>query len=69
VDLRGYFVWSLLDNYEWSLGYSKRFGIIHVNYETLERTLKESARFYSELIRSNGEALTARSPLSTIARP
>jgi beta-glucosidase/6-phospho-beta-glucosidase/beta-galactosidase len=40
-----------------------------VNYETLERTLKESARFYSELIRSNGEALTARSPLSTIARP
>lgn len=69
VDLRGYFVWSLLDNYEWSLGYAKRFGIIHVNYETLERTLKESARFYSEVIRDNGEALALPTPLSTIARP
>jgi beta-glucosidase len=69
VDLRGYFVWSLLDNYEWSLGYAKRFGIIHVNYETQERTLKESARFYSEVIRSNGEALAAAPPLSTTARP
>ena len=38
VDLRGYFVWSLLDNFEWAYGYSKRFGLIHVDYETLERT-------------------------------
>ena len=48
VDLRGYFAWSLLDNYEWSLGYSKRFGIVHVNFDTQERTPKSSARFYSE---------------------
>jgi beta-glucosidase len=59
VDLRGYFAWSLLDNYEWSLGYSKRFGIVHVNFETQERTLKSSARFYSEVIRTNGGSLTA----------
>jgi beta-glucosidase len=58
VDLRGYFAWSLLDNYEWSLGYSKRFGIVHVDFETQERTPKSSARFYSEVIRSNGASLT-----------
>ncbi len=57
VDVRGYFAWSLLDNYEWSLGYSKRFGIVHVDYETLERTPKASAHFYSSVIRSHGEAL------------
>jgi beta-glucosidase len=57
VDLRGYFAWSLLDNYEWSLGYSRRFGIVHVDYETLARTPKASARFYSEVIRSNGAVL------------
>jgi beta-glucosidase len=57
VDLRGYFAWSLLDNYEWSLGYSKRFGIVHVDYETLERTPKASAHFYSRVIRSHGDVL------------
>ncbi|MCI0444585.1 GH1 family beta-glucosidase, partial [bacterium] len=57
VDVRGYFVWSLLDNFEWSLGYSKRFGIVHVDYETQKRTPKASARFYSEVIRSNGSIL------------
>jgi beta-glucosidase len=57
VDLRGYFAWSLLDNFEWSLGYAKRFGLVHVNYETLERTPKASARFYSEVIRSRGAVL------------
>ena len=40
VDLRGYFAWSLLDNLEWSLGYSMRFGLVHVNFETQERTLE-----------------------------
>jgi beta-glucosidase len=59
ADLRGYFAWSLLDNYEWSLGYSKRFGIVHVNYETQERTPKASARYYSTVIASNGEVLGA----------
>ena len=57
VDLRGYFVWSLLDNFEWSLGYSKRFGIVHVDFETQVRTPKDSARFYSKVIASRGRAL------------
>ena len=57
VDVRGYFVWSLLDNLEWSLGFTKRFGIIHVDFATLERTLKTSAKFYSEVIRTNGASL------------
>lgn len=51
VDLRGYQVWSLMDNFEWGYGYSKRFGIVHVDYSTLERTLKDSARWYARLIR------------------
>jgi beta-glucosidase len=51
VNLRGYFAWSLLDNLEWVLGYSKRFGIVHVDYATQRRTPKASARFYSEVIR------------------
>jgi beta-glucosidase len=54
VDLRGYFVWSLLDNFEWAYGFSKRFGLIHVDYETLERTPKDSARFYAQVTRANG---------------
>lgn len=57
VDLRGYYAWSLLDNFEWSLGYSKRFGIIHVDLETQKRTMKQSARFYSEVIRTRGAIL------------
>ena len=57
VDLRGYYAWSLLDNYEWSLGYSKRFGIVHVDYATQQRTPKASAKFYSEVIRTRGAAL------------
>ncbi len=57
VDLRGYFAWSLLDNFEWSYGYGKRFGIVHVDFDTLERTPKSSARFYSEVIRSHGAVL------------
>jgi beta-glucosidase len=62
VDLRGYFVWSLLDNFEWSLGYDKRFGIVHIDYETQVRTPKASARFYSDVIRTNGAALGGASP-------
>jgi beta-glucosidase len=50
VDIRGYFVWSLLDNLEWSLGYTKRFGIIHVDFASQKRTLKRSALAYRELI-------------------
>lgn len=57
VDVRGYFAWSLLDNLEWAYGFSKRFGLIHVNYETLERTIKGSGRYYAGVIETNGEAL------------
>jgi beta-glucosidase len=57
VDLRGYFVWSLLDNYEWACGRSKRFGIVHVDAATLKRTPKASALFYRDVIRSRGAAL------------
>lgn len=57
VDLRGYFVWSLLDNFEWSCGYDKHFGIVHVDRTTMQRTPKTSADFYAEMIRSNGANL------------
>ena len=54
VDLRGYFVWSLLDNFEWAEGYSKRFGLIHVDYATQRRTPKASALWYASVIGQNG---------------
>lgn len=50
VDLRGYFVWSLLDNFEWAFGYTKRFGITYVDYETQERVPKDSFKWYRKLI-------------------
>jgi len=62
VDVRGYMVWSLLDNLEWSLGYSKRFGIVHVNYATQVRTPKDSARWYSGIIASHGSRLAEPLP-------
>jgi beta-glucosidase len=55
VDVRGYFVWSLLDNFEWGLGFSKRFGLVHVDYGTRERRPKDSFHFYGEL--AKGAAL------------
>jgi beta-glucosidase len=58
VNLRGYYAWSLLDNYEWAHGYAKRFGIVHVDYETQQRTIKSSGRYYSSVIRSKGEILS-----------
>ena len=57
ADVRGYCVWSLLDNFEWALGYSKRFGIVHVDYATQRRTLKASAQYYRRVIASRGAAL------------
>jgi beta-glucosidase len=56
-DVRGYFVWSLFDNLEWAHGYSKRFGIVHVDFASQRRTPKTSARFYSSVIASNGRVL------------
>ncbi|MCJ7727538.1 MAG: family 1 glycosylhydrolase, partial [Actinobacteria bacterium] len=52
ADIRGYFIWSLMDNFEWQHGYSKRFGIVYVDYETQERILKDSALWYRDLIQS-----------------
>jgi beta-glucosidase len=52
VDVRGYFLWSLMDNFEWNSGYAKRFGIVHVDYATQRRTPKASALWYRELITS-----------------
>ncbi|HTP38204.1 MAG TPA: GH1 family beta-glucosidase [Steroidobacteraceae bacterium] len=57
ADVRGYFVWSLFDNFEWALGYSKRFGIVHIDYATQRRTPKASARYYSKVIASGGREL------------
>jgi beta-glucosidase len=54
ANVRGYFLWSLLDNFEWSYGYSKRFGIVHVDFGTQRRVWKDSARWYQQVIASNG---------------
>ena len=56
VDVRGYFYWSLMDNFEWNSGYAKRFGIVHVDYASQERTLKDSALWYREFIASRIKA-------------
>ncbi len=54
VDIRGYYQWSLMDNFEWALGYDKRFGLVHVDFDTLERTPRDSAHWYRDVIRRNG---------------
>ncbi|MFD7018046.1 GH1 family beta-glucosidase [Streptomyces sp. NPDC059928] len=53
ADVRGYYLWSLMDNFEWSYGYGKRFGAVYVDYETLARTPKSSAHWYAEVARAN----------------
>lgn len=53
ANVRAYFAWSLLDNYEWECGYGKRFGLVHVDFKTQKRTLKQSGRRYSEFVRSH----------------
>jgi beta-glucosidase len=60
ADVRGYFAWSLLDNFEWQHGYSKRFGLVHMDYATQKRTLKRSALFYRETASRHGDSLAAR---------
>lgn len=57
VPVIGYFHWSVMDNYEWCLGYNRRFGLIHVDYASLDRTLKDSAHWYRGVIESNGGCL------------
>ena len=55
IPVLGYTYWSIMDNYEWAEGYDKRFGLIHVNYQTMERTMKDSAYWYADVIKTNGE--------------
>ena len=57
VDVDGYFLWSLMDNFEWKHGYSQRFGIVYVDFETKERIIKDSAYAYKNIILTNGENL------------
>ena len=53
VPLKGYFAWSLMDNFEWAFGYRKRFGIVHVDYETQRRTVKASGHWFGGVARRN----------------
>jgi beta-glucosidase len=53
VNLRGYFVWSLFDNFEWADGYSQRFGLVFIDYHTQERIMKDSAHWYKLVISEN----------------
>ena len=64
MPLRGYFVWSLLDNFEWPHGYSKRSGLVHVDYSTQKRTPKSSAHAYREVIASGGVAEIGYRPVA-----
>jgi beta-glucosidase len=64
VDVRGYFVWSLLDNFEWASGYSKHFGITHVDFETQARTIKDSGWLYRDIIRTRGGVLNTEGLIS-----
>ena len=54
ADVRGYFYWSLLDNFEWEAGFGPRFGLVHIDYQTQKRTLKQSAHLYAEICKKNG---------------
>jgi beta-glucosidase len=53
VPLKGYFAWSLLDNFEWASGYAKRFGLVHVDYATQVRTVKSSGRWYAQFLQGD----------------
>ena len=61
----GYFAWSLLDNFEWAEGYAKRFGIVHVDFQTQKRTIKKSGHVYAEIAKSSGSALSDLALAST----
>jgi beta-glucosidase len=58
ANVRGYFLWSFMDNFEWSFGFTKRFGMVYVDYKTQKRTVKDSGRWYSKVVRENGFPLT-----------
>ncbi len=65
ADIRGYMAWSLMDNFEWGYGYSKRFGMLRVDYDTQVRTWKDSAYWYAETIRTR--ALTPVDGIDSLA--
>jgi beta-glucosidase len=54
INVKGYMAWSLMDNFEWAEGYSKRFGLVHVDFRTLERTKKESYYWYQKTVKNGG---------------
>ena len=66
ADVRGYFAWSLLDNFEWAWGYAKRFGIVRVDYETQERTVKDSGLAFA---RHRAQARARSGPVAPSSRP
>lgn len=65
ADIRGYFHWTFLDNFEWSRGYTERFGIVHVDFETQRRTAKDSAFWYKKVMESNGGILSINNPIDS----
>jgi beta-glucosidase len=62
IDVRGYIVWSLMDNFEWSEGYARRFGLVYVDYATQQRVLKDSASWYRRVIADNGVSVDGLAP-------
>lgn len=66
VDIRGYFLWTFLDNFEWEKGFSERFGIVHVDFATQKRTAKDSAFWYQKVIETNGKTLSVNNPPAPI---
>ena len=58
MDVRGYFLWTFLDNFEWDKGYTERFGIVHVDFATQKRIVKDSAFWYQKVIEMNGANLS-----------
>ncbi|MCG6201108.1 GH1 family beta-glucosidase [Psychromonas antarctica] len=69
TDIIGYFQWSILDNFEWAEGYGQRFGMVHVDYASQKRTVKDSGYWYKEVIESKGKKLGEHSPLHEWVRP
>lgn len=66
ADIRGYFLWTFLDNFEWDKGYTERFGIVHVNFQTQKRIAKDSAYWYQKIMETNGRLLSINQPVKPI---